>query len=74
MVAEEIMSCTIAHESQDTNTLCFECYRAERDRRRASAPATSPVEDARSPFVPPLTERQVAHRQAMLDFARSRRA
>lgn len=55
------------------HTLCFECYRAERDRRRAQALA----EIARprplcSPFGPPvLSEREVAHRRAMLEHLRA---
>ena len=51
------------------HTLCFECYRAERDRRRARLL----VEADRRPSVPsPFagaatpSERRVAHRRAML--------
>jgi len=49
------------------HTLCFECYRAQRDRRRAEQLADVwSVAPMRSPFRPPLTERQIAHRRAML--------
>jgi hypothetical protein len=47
--------------------MCFECYRAERNRRRAEplaeAPAMAPL---RSPFPAQLTPRQLAHRRLML--------
>jgi hypothetical protein len=51
------------------HTLCFECYRAARDRRRAQLlaeserprPVSSPFADA-----PTLTDRNLAHRRAML--------
>jgi hypothetical protein len=69
------MPCTVAHDSKDTRTLCFDCYRFERDRRHASTLGDAPAAAVRSPFAPALTaltERQVAHRQAMIDFARSR--
>ena len=66
------MPCTVAHDSKDPRTLCFECYRSERDSRHASTAGDTPAAAARSPFAPALTERQVAHRQAMIEFARSR--
>ena len=47
------------------HTVCFECFRAERDRQRARRLAdvsTLP----RSPFLRPLTPRQVGHRHQML--------
>ena len=52
------------------HTLCFECYRGEMNRaraRRLTEPASSP--QARLPFAQPWTldQRQVAHRQRMLD-------
>ncbi len=51
------------------HTLCFECYRSERDRRRAKwladVPPAAPV---RVPFHEPLTARQVAHRRVMLTY------
>jgi len=66
------MPCTVAHDLKDTRILCFECYRFERDRKHASMLADAPAAAVRSPFAPALTERQVAHRQAMIEFARSR--
>jgi hypothetical protein len=53
------------------HTLCFECYRAERDRRRARLFAEAEREQPaalRSPFrgASPLSERDAAHRRAML--------
>ena len=69
------MPCTVAHDSKDNRTLCFECYRFERDRKHASTLGDAPAAAVRSPFVPALnalTERQVAHRQVMIEFARSR--
>ena len=51
------------------HTLCFECFRAERDHRRAQmlAEVSRPL-PLRSPFdaAPALTPREVAHRQRML--------
>ncbi len=51
------------------HTLCFECYRSERDRRRAQRllefEAPKPVQ-AVLPGKSSLTERAIAHRQAML--------
>jgi hypothetical protein len=56
------------------HTLCFECHRAARDRRRAGMLAElPPATPLRSPFELALTERQIAHRRAMLAFARARR-
>ena len=52
------------------HTLCFERFRSERDRRRARTLAAAPKRALPySPFGTRLTERQVAHRQAMLEFA-----
>jgi hypothetical protein len=57
------------------HTLCFECYRGEvnRDRARRLSELATPLR-APSPFGPPepvgrgvLEDRQVAHRQQMLD-------
>jgi len=53
------------------HTLCFKCYRSERNRRRAQllgdVPAARPL---RSPFQSierrSLTDKEVAHRRAML--------
>ena len=51
------------------HTLCFECFRAERDHRRAPmlAEVSRPL-PLRSPFdaAPALTPREVAHRHRML--------
>ena len=46
------------------HTLCFACFRSLRDRHHAQ----SRVDHAalRSPFRPPLTPRQIAHRRTML--------
>jgi hypothetical protein len=60
------------------HTLCFECYRSERDRRRAQGLAeTEQPRSIPSPFsgAGPLPERNVAHRRAMLaHFERQQRA
>ncbi len=49
------------------NTLCFACFRSARDRRRAQLMAeVPPAGSLRSPFRPKLTDRQIAHRRAML--------
>jgi len=51
------------------HTLCFECYRAARDRRRAQMLAENDRSRSdTSPFAaaPTLTDRNVAHRRAML--------
>ena len=50
------------------HTLCFECYRAQNDRRRPERLAgMAPAVPMRSPFRMPLTERQIEHRRAMLE-------
>jgi hypothetical protein len=56
--------------------ICFESFRIERDRRRTEA--VDEVETpARAPFLRepgvPLTVRQIAHRQTMLDYWNQRR-
>ena len=51
------------------HTLCFECYRSARDRRRAQMLAdTDRLPSVASPFAgaPTLTDRNLAHRRAML--------
>ena len=54
------------------HTLCFECYRSERERQRAmrlsEVPASPLLRMALSTAVAdrPLSDREVAHRQAML--------
>ena len=51
------------------HTLCFECYRSERDRRRAKRLAdVAPAAPVHAPFRQPLTARQVAHRRVMLTY------
>ena len=51
------------------HTLCFECYRSERERGRANAVATAgrPTR-LYSPLIgpPSLSQRETAHRRAML--------
>lgn len=50
-----------------SHTLCFACFRAERDRLRARRLAEVPIPaQMRSPFGPQLTSRQLSHRGAML--------
>ena len=44
--------------------LCFACFRSMRDRHHAQPRVDLPA--LRSPFRPPLTPRQIAHRRAML--------
>ena len=46
------------------HTLCFACFRSLPDRRHARFRVGHPA--LRSPFRPPLTPRQIAHRRAML--------
>ena len=50
------------------HTLCFECFRSERDRQRASRLASVTPKPLRSPFVGDLhlSPAQVTHRWAML--------
>ena len=43
--------------------LCFACFRSLRDRHHAQPRVNHPA--LRSPFRPPLTPRQIAHRRAM---------
>lgn len=50
------------------HTLCFECYRSERDRRRAGLLAVVQAVPGRFPFGEVLTSRQLTHRRAMLAF------
>jgi hypothetical protein len=58
------------------HTLCFECFRAERDRGRARRLADGSA--ARPLYLPgdfrgrPLTDREVAHRQQMIAHLASR--
>ena len=52
--------------SDRDQTLCFECFRSERDRQRATRLAEVSTLEPRSPFLRPLTPRQVVHRQQML--------
>jgi hypothetical protein len=57
------------------HTLCFECFRAQREHHRAMSLFDSPDSPPGvSPFGPPrsLNTRQAAHRQTMLEhFERS---
>jgi hypothetical protein len=65
------------------HTLCFQCFRAERDRRRAAWLAAVPrptVMAARSPGLslvegrrPSLTDAQISHRWRMLGHLRTTR-
>ncbi len=57
------------------HTLCFACFRRERDRMRAQGCTSQPALQCDAPhvsllqgFAPPtpLTDRQVSHRRAML--------
>src|SRR5688572_18886894 len=54
-------------------TLCFECYRSERDRQRAQRLAEVPSLPPSSPFLRQLTPRQVGHRRQMLAHLASRK-
>jgi hypothetical protein len=52
------------------HTLCFACFRAQREHNRAVALADATPRPLGSPFGQlrqPLTDRQTAHRQVMLD-------
>ena len=53
------------------HTLCFECFRSERERRRAAAVARDPSRPSLLAAAAALSEREVAHRQAMLAHLRS---
>ena len=57
------------------HTLCFECFRSERDRQRASRLASGGVTPLRSPFPREmvLAPRDIAHRQAMLNHLQASR-
>ena len=54
------------------HTLCFECFRSERDRQRATRLAEVSALAPRSPFLRPLTPREVGHRHRMLAHLASR--
>lgn len=59
------------------HTLCFECYRSERERRRAQVLVDIETpRPLRSPFsnAPLVSERQVAHRTVMLAHLDTQRA
>ena len=53
------------------HVLCFECYRSERERGRArrlaEVPAAGPLKIASSFRDRPLTDRETAHRNRMLE-------
>ena len=55
------------------HTLCFECFRAERERRRAQLLAEVPRAAAITfiPGRPSLTPRQFLHRRQMLEHLQS---
>ena len=58
------------------HTLCFECFRSERERRRARLLAEGPGGGLARPRLPlaapsPLSATQVAHRWRMLGHLRS---
>jgi hypothetical protein len=48
------------------NAICLECFRLERDQQRAHRLADVAALPPRSPFLRPMTSRQVAHRHQML--------
>jgi hypothetical protein len=58
------------------HTLCFECYRAERDRRRALALTEVPARQAVLPFgnARPLNAAAIAHRRRILEHLTSQAA
>ncbi len=60
------------------HTLCFECFRSERDRRRATLLAELPAAGCRVPSSPrrdrSLTPAQLAHRWRMLGHLQPRAA
>jgi hypothetical protein len=57
-----------AHHQHRERTLCFECYRSERERQRAqgAVQAESPMLRPLFSVVPALSERQIAHRRQMM--------
>jgi hypothetical protein len=61
-----------AVRSDRDHTLCFECYRSERDRRRACLLAENDRGRSISPFAhtATLSVRNIAHRRAMLAHLR----
>jgi hypothetical protein len=63
-----------AHHDHPKSTVCFECYRSERERIRAQRLTELRPGPMRSPFPAALSERQVQHRLAMLEFARASRS
>jgi hypothetical protein len=56
------------------HTLCFQCYRSEREHRRARELANVRPVRVRCPFREVLTHHQIDHRKAMLLFAQSQLA
>lgn len=59
-------------ELRRASTPCFECYRSERERRRARALAAVEPQPIRSSFRdrPPLSAREIAHRRTMIAHLR----
>jgi hypothetical protein len=53
------------------HTLCFECFRSERDRQRARSLADRPAYPPVSPFGRALTAGQIEHRRTMLAHLRN---
>ena len=51
------------------HTLCFECYRSERDRQRAGKLSSIQAPMLQSPFDtrPPLLDHEIAHRRRILE-------
>ena len=58
------------------HSLCFECFRAERDRRRAQTLAETPASGQLSLHFAPrtLTQRATDHRRRMLEHLEAARA
>jgi hypothetical protein len=49
------------------HTLCFECFRAQRDRQRVEGPGWPRLRPHEGRLASLLTSRQIAHRRRMLD-------
>ena len=57
-----------AHHQHRGSTLCFECYRSQREgqRARGAFQPESPMLRPLFSVVPALSERQIAHRRQMM--------
>jgi len=55
-------------QDRKASTLCFECYRSERERQRARKDAwvQSPMLRSLPGVAPALSEHQIAHRRQMV--------